>query len=807
VDPRPHKAELIGQPHKDVEYLVASVCHQDVFDLLEGYNVKLWHVYSHEVGRNHVTINFPRGEWLVTGGANVGMRSMVLSRFLGFKKMTIFGMDYSFKNDGTQHAGWHPNEHPKAYAVDVNGEIFYTNGAMHQYAQQFFDEVQKIGDVEVEVAGHGLLQAKIREHLKTKPLIPRGTKPVGIAAMLPNVITPEYSALNKQLHESDPSYGTSGSKRADIVRKLIEKTKPASILDYGAGKGTLAAALPMPIWEYDPCILGKDQPPRAAELVVCTDVLEHVEPNCLDSVLLDLRRVTLKVCYVVIHTGPAIKSLPDGRNAHLIQQPMEWWNQKLENFFRVASINQAGVEVTAILGPKEKEKESTATAPPLDYSKRITPARHDGTEVKFYTPNDQTHWRARTLFTKEPVTIEWIDTFKLGEVFFDVGANVGGYSVWAAKRRGVKVFAFEPESGNYALLCRNFVLNEVNGLAYCCALYDKNRMSVINLSSQETGGGCNTFDQVLGPERKTIPQGCFGYELDTIIKTLGQPDHIKIDVDGLEPLVISGGVDTIKNCKSLLVEVNPNLPEHKRMVHTMEHLGFEFDPAQVEKSTRKEGNFKGVAEYVFRKKGEMLVTLPNEIRTDPFKWLYAENVFPADIYQQMIASFPSEYTPIEQSRNLKGYPERFTAIPTDGFWKDIFDRLRDGRLKRQMCELFGVANPDQYEDECLLVRDLPGYGILPHTDHKVKVITVLFYLPKQEICNAGTRIYEPKKSGFTCDGSGLYPLHKFRCREVMPFKPNSMFAFLKTNNSFHGVEKCDATRDVLLYDIRHRRKK
>jgi len=44
VDPRPHKADLIGQPHKEVEYLAASVCHSAVFDLLEGHNVKLWHI-------------------------------------------------------------------------------------------------------------------------------------------------------------------------------------------------------------------------------------------------------------------------------------------------------------------------------------------------------------------------------------------------------------------------------------------------------------------------------------------------------------------------------------------------------------------------------------------------------------------------------------------------------------------------------------------------------------------------------------------------------------------------------------------
>ncbi len=140
VDPREHKADLIGTPHKDVEYLVASVCHQKVFDLLEGYNVKLWHVFSHESERK-VPVAFPRGEWCITGGSNVGLRSMVLARFLGFRKITLFGMDYSFKIDGTQHAGWHPKEVQKFHAVMVSDEAYYTNVAMHHYAQEFFKEM------------------------------------------------------------------------------------------------------------------------------------------------------------------------------------------------------------------------------------------------------------------------------------------------------------------------------------------------------------------------------------------------------------------------------------------------------------------------------------------------------------------------------------------------------------------------------------------------------------------------------------------------------------------------------------------
>ena len=139
VDPRPHKAELIGTPHEDVETWSASVCHQKVFDLLEGFNVNLWHVFAHESSRSGVPVAYRSGGWAITGGLNVGMRAMVLARFLGFKKMTLFGMDYSFKNDGTQHAGWHPKEIPCVHAVEVAGEFFYTNPAMRYSPKNSFE--------------------------------------------------------------------------------------------------------------------------------------------------------------------------------------------------------------------------------------------------------------------------------------------------------------------------------------------------------------------------------------------------------------------------------------------------------------------------------------------------------------------------------------------------------------------------------------------------------------------------------------------------------------------------------------------
>lgn len=144
------------------------------------------------------------------------------------------------------------------------------------------------------------------------------------------LISPEYLNLQKQLHASNESYGTSGARYADIVRQ-ISKWGRLAILDYGCGKQTLAKALGLTyrVTNYDPCIEGLDAWPEPHPVVACTDVLEHVEPELVDNVLTELRSLTTYKALLVINTGPAKKVLADGRNAHICQQPPEWWLDRI----------------------------------------------------------------------------------------------------------------------------------------------------------------------------------------------------------------------------------------------------------------------------------------------------------------------------------------------------------------------------------------------------------------------------------------------------------------------------------------------
>jgi hypothetical protein len=152
-------------------------------------------------------------------------------------------------------------------------------------------------------------------------------------------ISPEYVEQNRQLHAENKDYGTTGNQWAYYVSDLVRTEGLQSVLDFGAGKGCLAGVLAEfgvhCVAEYDPAVAGKDARPEPADLVVCTDVLEHIEPSRLLEVMVELSRLTRRKLFVDICCQQALKTLPDGRNAHLIVQPPDWWRYTLSQHFDV----------------------------------------------------------------------------------------------------------------------------------------------------------------------------------------------------------------------------------------------------------------------------------------------------------------------------------------------------------------------------------------------------------------------------------------------------------------------------------------
>lgn len=164
------------------------------------------------------------------------------------------------------------------------------------------------------------------------------------------LITESYIEQNRLLHASGVGYGTSGKLRAPGVRQLSDWGRKR-ILDYGCGAQTLAERLgpAYQVTAYDPAIEGLDAPPEPHPVVACTDVLEHIEPNCLDAVLADLRRVTQEVGLFVVHLTAAKKFLSDGRNCHLIQKPTDWWHVKIVDAGFVIEQQQASEHEAAFV--------------------------------------------------------------------------------------------------------------------------------------------------------------------------------------------------------------------------------------------------------------------------------------------------------------------------------------------------------------------------------------------------------------------------------------------------------------------------
>lgn len=239
----------------------------------------------------------------------------------------------------------------------------------------------------------------------------------------------------------------------------------------------------------------------------------------------------------------------------------------------------------------------------------VMTVREGAHEVAFATPNLATKFRVDTLRSKEPDTIAWIGSFARDAVLVDIGANVGMYSIWAGKTRGVRVFAFEPESQNYAILNKNIVLNGLSDqvVAYCLALSDEIAFSKLYLSGFQAGGSCHTFgeklDHRLERRESRFAQGCVSSTLDQLVEdgVIPVPDHIKIDVDGIEHRVINGCRKVLADprLKSVLIEINTNLELHRKIISDMTGLGFSYSQDQVRAALRSEGEFAGVGNHIF----------------------------------------------------------------------------------------------------------------------------------------------------------------------------------------------------------------
>jgi len=189
---------------------------------------------------------------------------------------------------------------------------------------------------------------------------------------------------------------------------------------------------------------------------------------------------------------------------------------------------------------------------------------HRGIKLKFTTPNSLNYFRVSSFSSKEPETLEWIDGMPEGKVLWDIGANVGLYSIYAAKTKDLTIYAFEPSVFNLELLFRNIFINDLTDkiTIFSFPLSDQLTRSTLNLTTLDWGGALSTFDKNYGFDgrelQKVFDQPVIGMSMDDAVNKLNlpYPDYIKLDVDGIEHLILSGGGDVLEKVSGILVEVN-----------------------------------------------------------------------------------------------------------------------------------------------------------------------------------------------------------------------------------------------------------
>ncbi len=239
-------------------------------------------------------------------------------------------------------------------------------------------------------------------------------------------------------------------------------------------------------------------------------------------------------------------------------------------------------------------------------------------EINFYVPNHLISWRVRTILDKEPDTIEWIRSFKKynlnKQIFWDIGANIGLYSIFfSSLYDSGKVFAFEPSTSNLRVLSRNIYINGYQNQIFInqLALSNKNNLFLsMKENDFQEGVSLNTFGENFDFEGKQYlaknEYNILGCSIDYLIdnKIMEIPDFIKIDVDGIEHLILQGGKKTLleKKIKSVLIEINENFYEQKNQVENlMLNSGYKFIKKDMRKKIPVSEKFSKTFNYIYER--------------------------------------------------------------------------------------------------------------------------------------------------------------------------------------------------------------
>jgi hypothetical protein len=206
-DPRIHKSRMIKKPLKGVKYLMASCCHPEFIERLAPYDLTLWHLFNGE--ESYEIRDYPSEKMaaMIPGGGSVGLRTLTLFYFLGYRNFILHGFDCSYADDGKTHAGKHTGKFRQDMRVRVDGtdKWFTTAPVMITYANHMLDDIKtgRYPGCQFWFEGDGLFQTMLAQYLKETAAL-KAANPGGVEP--PQGFGRDYFSLREEDARPDETF-------------------------------------------------------------------------------------------------------------------------------------------------------------------------------------------------------------------------------------------------------------------------------------------------------------------------------------------------------------------------------------------------------------------------------------------------------------------------------------------------------------------------------------------------------------------------------------------------------------------------
>ncbi len=243
--------------------------------------------------------------------------------------------------------------------------------------------------------------------------------------------------------------------------------------------------------------------------------------------------------------------------------------------------------------PLKANRRLATKAIAAEYLAATVPVDTPRGRLYFYTNTRRAFHYPWFFHSDEPDTLEWIDNFEAGACFWDVGANIGGFSLYAGLDKELEILAFEPAASSYGIFTKNIEINRMDDRisAYCLAFCEHTQLNVLNMEQTEAGHSMHGFGTELNAFDKPINtrfrQAAIGYSMDDFFKSFGPtpPTYLKIDVDGIEADILRGAREVLglPSLVSVLIEVMGDVgsPRNKEIIDLMRQSGFTARPKET----------------------------------------------------------------------------------------------------------------------------------------------------------------------------------------------------------------------------------